>query len=315
LIEYRAFRNTDPPGLAELWRSQGGHGGLMQPMSASAFDRYVLSKPTFDREGLSLALEGQKVVGFAHAGFGPSDDRSTLSSARGVISLVLVRPDAEPAVACELLARSERYLVERGAKQIFGGGSYPLAPFYFGLYGGSEPSGVLASDERMRSLFRDCGYREVERSLVLRRELASFRPVVDRRQMQIRRQTTFETLVDPPPTTWWDAMTFEPFESTRCQLVPRAGGAPIASVDFWNMETMVGTLGAHAVGIVGLQVPSGQRRQGLAQFLLGEAFRQLHAQGTALAEVHVQEQNAAAAALFRAFGFAEVESAALYCKD
>jgi ribosomal protein S18 acetylase RimI-like enzyme len=315
VIQYRAFRNTDAPGLAEVWRSQSGHGALMQPMSMAVLERYVLAKPTFDRLGMIVAIEGDKVLGFAHAGFGPSEDQSTLSTERGVTCVVLSRPEADSSVSGEMLARCEEYLRARGAKTLYGGGSYPLSPFYYGLYGGSEFSGVMERDAKTRAVFCDHGYREVKRSLVLRRELAAFRPIVDRQLIQIRRHTTLETIVDPPTTTWWEAVTFEPFDRTRYALLPRDGGAPGASVNFWDMETMAGALGVHAVGIVGLEVTGTRRRQGLAKYMLGEAFRQLHAAGVALAEVHVAQENEAALSLFRALGFSEVDASVLYCKD
>ena len=72
----------------------------------------------------------------------------------------------------------------RGAKTLYGGGSYPLSPFYYGLYGGSELSGVLDSDPELVAVFSEAGYRAVHRSLVLHRDLVGFRPVVDRQQMQ-----------------------------------------------------------------------------------------------------------------------------------
>lgn len=313
MIVYRAFRNTDPPRLAELWRNQTRRG-LMQPMTMAALDRYVLSKPTFDREGLIVAADGERLLGFAHAGFGPSEDGSSLSRADGVVSLVMLHADADANVAGELLLRAEQYLLSRGARRLFGGGQYPLSPFYYGLYGGSEPSGVLDSDSVGQRIFADNGYAPHLRSQVLHRELGSFRPVVDRQQMQIRRQTNVEIAVDPPASSWWEAVMFEPFERTRCFIVPRDGGAPSASVQFWNMETMTATLGVQAVGIVGLEVNNPRRRQGLAKFLLGEALRQLHAHGVTLAEVHVAESNEPALNLFRSLGFNQVDGSTLYCK-
>lgn len=315
LIEYRAFRNTDLSQLAEIWRGHSTSRGLMQPMSMAVLERYVISKPTFDRQGLIVAEGEGKLFGFAHAGFGPSDDGSTVSTERGVTSLVMLRPDAEPAVAGELLARCEAYLTGRGAKTLYGGGRYPLSPFYYGLYGGSELSGVLDSDPQTKAIFGAAGYREAARSLVLNRDLAGFRPLVDRQQIQIRRTTRLEMTVDPPAKTWWDAVMFEPFERTRWALVEHEGGPPLASVYFWNLETMIGTWGVRAVGIVDLEVTSERRRRGLATNLLGEAFRQIHGQGITLAEVHVPEKNTGALAVFRRLGFAEVDASTLYCKD
>jgi ribosomal protein S18 acetylase RimI-like enzyme len=315
LTEYRAFHNTDLPQLAEIWRSQQSSRGLMQPMSVAVLDHYVLSKPTFDPLGLIVAVEEDKLVGFAHAGFGPNDDGSRLSTERGITSVVMVRPEADQAVSGELLARTEAYLRGKGAKTLYGGGSYPLSPFYYGLYGGSEPSGVLESDPRTQAIFRDAGYLEARRSLVLHRDLAGFRPLVDRQQIQIRRTTRMETVVDAPAETWWDAVMFEPFDRTRWTLLDRDGGPSLASVYSWNLETMIGAWGVHAVGIVDLQVTSDRRRRGLATNLLGEVFRQLQSQRISLAEAHVPEANAPGLAAFRNLGFTEVDASVLYCKD
>jgi ribosomal protein S18 acetylase RimI-like enzyme len=309
LIEYRPFRNTDPPQLAEIWRLQGAQRGLMQPMSMAVLERFVFAKPYFDRHGLIVAVEGSKAVGFAHAGFGPSDDQSTLSTERGVTCLVMLRPEADRAVAGELLARAEEYLRAQGARHLGGGGSFPLSPFYHALYGGSEPSGILESDAAMLAIFREAGYRELRRSIVLRRDLSQFRPDVDRQQMQIRRHNTFEIVPDPPTNTWWEACMFEPLDRTLCYLLPRDGGQPAARVYFWDMETMTGAWGVRAAGVAGLEVPAARQRQGLARFLLGEAFRHLHAQGVSLAEVHVPLENAAGLAVFASLGFEEADQA------
>jgi ribosomal protein S18 acetylase RimI-like enzyme len=81
------------------------------------------------------------------------------------------------------------------------------------------------------------------------------------------------------------------------------------------METMTGTWGVHALGIVDLQVTAQRQRQGLAKYLLGEAFRHLHNQGFALAEVHVAQENTPALALFSVLGFDQVDQSVLYRKD
>ena len=82
LIEYRAFRNTDPPQLAEIWRSQTAQRGLMQPMSIVALERYIFSKPSFDRNGLIVAVDEGKLLAFAHAGFGSTPDQARCARSR-----------------------------------------------------------------------------------------------------------------------------------------------------------------------------------------------------------------------------------------
>ena len=182
LIRYRPFLNGDAPALAEVWRSQPPMRGLVQPMSASLLEDFVFWKPYFDREGLIVATEDERVVGFAHAGFGPCEDRSSLSTELGVTSMLMTHTQADRAtISVELLGRSEQYLISRGARVLYGGGIRPLDPFYLGLYGGSELPGILASDEQKLRLFLDCGYREVDRVIVMQRELNRFRMPVDRR--------------------------------------------------------------------------------------------------------------------------------------
>ncbi len=73
--------------------------------------------------------------------------------------------------------------------------------------------------------------------------------------------------------------------------------------------------GVQAVGIADLEVPAEQQRQGLARFLLGEAFRHLHSAGfVGLAEVHVPVENEPALAVFRSLGFEQVDQAVNYEK-
>jgi ribosomal protein S18 acetylase RimI-like enzyme len=300
--------------MAEVWRSHISQRGLMQPMSVAVLERFVLSKPYFDRDGVILAVEGDKLLGFSHAGFGPSADHSRLSCAEGVVAALMVRPDADAAVAGELLARSEAYLRGRGAQVLYGGGLWPIAPFYYGLIGGSEPAGVLASDPRTQSLFESHGYEPLERSVILHRDLGQFRPVVDRQQMQIRRHTAVSTIVDPPPASWWEACIFEAFERAKVMLTSRDGGTVLASAVYWNMETMAATWGVRAIGIVDLVVGEQKKRQGHASYLLGETLRQFHQQGVSLAEARVDITNAPAFALFSKLGFTEVDRSTRYRK-
>ena len=159
-IGYRPFRNADPSALAEIWRSQPPERGLVQPMSADLFEHMVLSKPYFENQGLIVAVEGQRPVGFVHAAFGPSDDGQRLSTQLGVTCLVMVRLDYQrKGIGAELLARGEAYLRGRGAHVLYAGSIQPLNGFYLGLYGGSELPGVLDSAPRAQYLFKSQGYR------------------------------------------------------------------------------------------------------------------------------------------------------------
>ena len=58
MIRYRPFENRDPPGLAEIWRTQRPIRGRIQAVTPQLIEEHVLAKPWFDREGLIVAAKG-----------------------------------------------------------------------------------------------------------------------------------------------------------------------------------------------------------------------------------------------------------------
>lgn len=312
----RPFQNTDPPSIAEIWRSRAGQCGLKESISVDLFEQLVFGKIYFDCRGLILAFDGDRPVGFAHAGFGPNQQRSGISTESGVICMLVVRPDcAEAEVADALLRQCESYLRSRGAKVLYGGAVWPMVPFYLGLYGGSQMPGVLDSDTLARELYQSHGYQEIERTVVFRRSVSSsFHPPMDRRQMQLKRRLTVQTTSDPPPRDWWEACTIGDFDLTRFELVPRGGGPHLATVTVRALEPGRSWEFARACGLMELAVEPSHRRQGLATFLLAESFRLLVRQGVTAFEAQTELSNSASVALFRKLGLEQQEEGIVFSK-
>jgi GNAT superfamily N-acetyltransferase len=316
MLTYRTFRNADPPVLANLWQSRAGQPGLTQSVSPDLLEQLVFAKLYFDSHGLFFAMDDDRPVGFAHAGFGPKSDQSWFSTEAGVTCVMLVRPNgAEAEVAAGLLDRSEEYLRERGAKVLYGGGLQPLDPFYIGLYGGSELPGVLDSDVVARAAFTARGYEEVERTVLMRRELCGFEATVDRYQMQVRRQMVVEVINDAPTRTWWEACTFGSFDLTRFDLVPRGGGSVIATAAFRSMEPSGTASVGRAVGLIDISVNEAYRHRGLSIFLLSEAFRQFLRQGIVYVDVQARQSDPAALRILQKLGFKSLQQGGVWRKD
>ncbi len=316
MLTYRTFRNFDPPALAALWRSRAGQQGFVQPVSPDLFEQLVFAKLYFDYGGLVLAHDGGRLVGFAHAGFGPDARKNWISTETGVICVVVTDPDwPEAEVADGLLDRCEQYLRRRGAKVLYGGGLQPLCPFYIGLYGGSELPGVLDSDTVTRGAMAARGYREVERTVLFHRELDGFESQVDRRQMQIRRQMQVEVTADAPTRSRWEAFNVGEFDLTRFDLVARGRDEAVATALFRSMEPSVTTGVGHAAGLIELSVAENQRRHGLATFLLSEAFRQLLRQGIMSVEAQTGEANAIALGVFQKLGLQRTGQGGVWRKE
>ncbi len=319
MICYRTFRNTDPPLLAELWCSHPPQRALVQPMTMGLLEQRVLGKPFFDREGLIVAVEGSRLVGFAHAAFGSTPDGSAVSTETGSTCMLMVGPHADRRqVAEELLRRSEAYLRSHGTRVFLGGCVYPANPFYLGLYGDSQSPGLLESDAGTISLFCSAGYEITQRRLVLERPLSGFRPVLDRLQMQVRRQYHIEADFDPPVATWWEACTIGQTERFVRRLVSRRTRHTVGSLTFWDMERLSTSRGVHSVGLTDLEIQEDERGQGLGTFLVGEALRRLHTESPRrvdLAVVQVTDDNQAALALFQKLGFNQVDRSLVLRKN
>lgn len=316
MYHFRPFRNSDPPRLAEIWRNQPPQRGVMQPVSAGLLEQFVFSKPYFDPEGLIVATHDGAPIGFVHAGFGPNDDETALSTDLGTTHLLMLRGDhRHAALADELLAWAEGYLRDRGARVLYAGGIRPLNGFYLGLYGGSELPGVLATDPVLGDMCLRNDYREIDRVVVLQRELSRFRQPISRTQRQLRRETTCHENYCPPAKTWWEACTTGAFERLRFTLEPNVGGEPSASVWFWDIEPLSTGWGVPTAGMYDLHVPSPLRRQGVATHLLVEAFARLSSRGIVLVEAQTMQTNAPAIALYQSLGFEKVDEGVVYRKE
>jgi len=197
---------------------------------------------------------------------------------------------------------------------IYGGAVQPLIPFYSGLYGGGRPPGVLEADALALEIYRSHGYEEIGRTLIFCRDLEAFRPLVDRQQMQFRRQMSLEVKVDPPSQNWWEACTTGDFDLTRFEIVPRGSNVPLAMAVVRSLDPGSALSLPPTAGVLDLQVAPSHRRQGLATFVLGETFRQLAREGIATVEIQVREDDQAALGLCRKLGMQQINQGDIFRK-
>ena len=316
LITFRPFLNTDPPRIVEIWNSQQRFRGRAATLSVDKLEELVLSKPYFDRLGFMVAVEAGRPIGFVHAAFGPNADLSSVSRENGVICRVLAEPrENQQELRRELLEIGEAYLRERGSKTIYAGGFAPNDPFYLGLYGGSRLPGILCDDRSTIDLYSAAGYQNIQRQIIMQCQLASFRPRVDRQQMMIRRKYQISATFDPQARNWWEACTLGYTDRTKFELFGRDDGQSYGEVTFWDMVPLSHGWGGNATGIFDLHIAHGQRRSGLATFLICEAIRQLLKHAVTLAEVQTSIDDRPTIDLFQKLGFGKVDEGRVLVKQ
>lgn len=312
-MNFRSFRNTDPPALIEIWNEAGLGRGAFPLRSPVLFEYCVFSKPYFDPAGLIVAEEDGRVVGFAHAGFGPNAAETDLSFDTGVICAVLVRPShRRQRVGTQLVERAESYLRQRGATEILAGGVPPYNPFYFGLYGGANLPGFLLSDPAADPFFRKLGFVPWRVKHVFERRLEDYQNVIDPRFVALRRRYDVQLVPQPDIPSWWREAVLGSFEPFEFRLADRLNGIPAARVTGWEMTAGLTPSGHGSIGILDVFVRPEVRRQGLARFLLNQMFRYIQEQFFRLVEVHIPDGDEPALKLFQSLGFQHVDTGRSY---
>ena len=315
MVEYRSFRNGDPPQLVKLWHQCQLGRGAAKGFTPDGFEFVNFSQPYFDRDGLILAIDGDRCVGMVHAGFGPDETKSRLSYDQGIICAVMVHPQyRRQGIGRELLQRAEAYLTEKGAQQIQAGQSRGLDPFYFGLYGGARPSGFLVTDYAADPFLKNTGYQPSERIGVYQRDIQQTSDPVHFKLISIRRSTELTITDQPLQPTWWWFARFGRVDSLRFNLTPKRGGVPIASVTVVGLDAYVATWNARCIGLVDIDVREEERGKGYARALLVEVARHMRQELVTLAEIHCPESNEYATRAITGAGFARVDTGIVYRK-
>lgn len=316
MIEYRSFRNTDPPALVDLWNDSITGRGACYLRGNILLEYFLFAKPYFDPHGLILATADNHAVGFVHAGFGPTPDYAALDHRAGVICMLGVAPaHRRQGIGAELLRRGEAYLRQQGAVELFAGPLAPLNPFTFGLYGGSESAGFLDSDPLARPFLERHGYCAHKSAVVMQRSLDAPINVVDARFADHRLR--YDLYAGPlRSTSWYHECVLGPaVELHEYRLQDKKTNALAARMTLWEMETFSQRWNEHAVGMADFEVAPELRRQGVGKYFLLQVLRHLHEQFFTLLEVHVSDADELGGNLLRLFGFRQVDRGSSFKRE
>lgn len=320
MTRLRPFRNSDPPALARLWNLAVPDTSTAHPLHVHELDSHAWGRPIFEADGLIVAERDGQAVGFVHAGFGPEIPVSStrpfeVSREIGTIAMLIIAPELHDSdLGAELIAAAEAYLQSRGARVLYAGGLAPLNPFYWGIYGGSEGSGILSGHSAFHHAVAASGYRPVSTTVLLRADLAEPEPR-DPRTPVIRRMTQLEFLEDMIPSHWWQNLAIGDFPMTAARLSSRADGAEVARACTWEMRWFGRDSNRAHVGLLDVSVDAAHRRKGYGRFLVGEILRRARANLFDGIDVQTSAENQPALALYASLGFSPVDQSTLYRKD
>jgi ribosomal protein S18 acetylase RimI-like enzyme len=316
VTHFRPFRNDDPPALVDLWNRGLPDHGVVRPLSVHEFDTLVMGKLGFEHAGLVVAERQHQVLGFAHAGFGPVEPcgpSHRLDPALGTVSMMVLAPGLDDVeLEIGLFVTAERYLRERGATVLYAGGQYPVNPFYWGIYGGSECAGVLGAHTAFRRAAERAGYQPSGTTVLLEADLNRAEPR-DARAPVLRRQVRLDVLEDALPAGWWQALAIGLFRPTQLSLVDRTDERVVAHATTWDIASGFGVGdGRPRMGMIDVEVDPASRRKGFGRLLVSEVFRYAREQFAEVVAVQTAETNTAAVGLYKTLGFEPVDTAVHY---
>lgn len=315
----RRFRNTDPPALADVWNEAHTARGSYPLRTPALLEKWVFSKPYFDHDGLIVAVdeESGRVQGYGLAGFAPTEDLSALAHDEGVICSVAVRPgDRRKGIGRELVTGLERYLTERGVKRLRAGPVWPQCPFGFGLYGGTNCPGFLASDPDADPFFRAMGYTSASTTQVFHKRLDQPLTIADARFGLLRRRYETQVLRAAAVNSWWHDCVWGQLEPVEFRMLDKlASNIPCARAVVWELEGYGWRWGSPSAGILDIQVRADLRRQGLAKLLIAQILRFLQDQFFGICEIQAPSTRPDVVALCKAATMEQVDVGTTYVKD
>jgi len=314
VIQYRSFRNNDPPALTHLWNETFTGRAAAYLRQTAILEYFHLAKPYFDPAGLIVAEENNGLLGMVQAGFGPDESEHTLDYRRGIICLLGVHPmQRGRGIGKRLLERAEEYLRLRGALEIHAGPMAPLNPFTFGLYGGSQSPGFLESDGDLGPFLQKHGYERTATVQVYQRPLdKSLLTFVDTRLPMLRRRFELRTLTRRGSSTWFQECVRGPIDVIEVRLEEKGTGQLGGRLLVWEMDTFSVRWNEHAVGILDVDIREDLRRQGLGKLMLNQVLRFYHDQYFTLAEAQARNDNEAGIAMLKGLGFYTVDQGHQY---
>ncbi|MGL4549541.1 MAG: GNAT family N-acetyltransferase [Gemmataceae bacterium] len=314
MIEFRPFRNPDPPALVELWNASLAGPRTVPLKTATLLEYFTLAKVYFDRRGLILATAAGKPVGFVHAGFASAPGGKELDRAAGVVCALGVLPSyRRQGIGSRLLTNAEDYLRGQGATSVTFGSQAPANPFLFGLHGGCTSAGVLSGDETSATLAVRHGYASGRRVGLFQRSLTRLTSPADARFAALRGQ--YDIIAGAIRRAgWWRECVLGPVEAVEYRLQDKRTGAVGARTVLWDMDTFCMHWGESCVGLIEMTVDAGLRRRGLGKYLLTNVLRHLRERSFHQFEAWADLDDGPSVGLLEGLEFTQVDTGTAYVK-
>ncbi|MFN7875226.1 MAG: hypothetical protein ACK5PB_07915 [Pirellula sp.] len=343
----RSYLNTDTPALSKIWAlhcqsfhpnptTQPAHnhpGNSLYPppqrdshcrdlqlrsleCKPAVWDACIFSKPYFNADELLLAIdENGESLGFIHFGVVPVRTNQERSSI-GCIHRLCVNPSPiEADIASDLIKQALEGLRAQGAKACQSLGCGEDSTFYLGIAEGDNSMGILGQDQRSQDWFHRAGFAPVCPTECWELELASFRPPMDRMQIQVRRNCTIGRMLEEDYDDWLESTILGHCEQLRFHLMVKSPPALAGILSCWFPDPEVADVDGGIVRIKLPEIPMSEIDQERFVYLLSESLRQLQQDRKRIVRVVASAQKQQTITLLQRLGFRSMMNGLIFEKQ
>lgn len=249
MANIRPFRNSDLPGLFDVWMRHWETAGQIPPVSVSILERAVLSRTFFDPASLLVAEADGEVVAWCHQFSDDwqspppelleSDSPAAIAEVPEVdavptslVAAICFAGEAGLAMCDSLLIETMQRAADAGVKRICVGPVRDARNGYGGLPPIGHGLGVPVTDARVASLLSRHGFHVARSLLRLIVNTSTYRPPVNREFLQLRRSTRIDRL-PMLPLNHRTAVAMSHFDMERNVLVDHQTNEQLAAMDLW----------------------------------------------------------------------------------
>jgi len=169
--------------------------------------------------------------------------------------------------------------------------------------------GVLADQAPILEVFLSAGYQQLDRTLILHRDLQQGAIPIDRSQHLLKRSYDIDAAINPPDSSWWEAATLGPFARMQFDLLSRDTDSVCGQLFVWDMYPLAHSWNITSAGLVDMNIEPAHLNLDTTRFFIAEVSRYLCRRSISLLEVQHSQGDERATTIFADLGFQQVDEA------
>ncbi len=293
-FEIETYDRKHLEGMTALYNTETDFEPHIAPLNPERFVDLVEKKSYFDPEGLFVAIEDNKVVGWVHACVAPGSEGHHDPANPIPRIKMLMFPFNRPKIGAALVSEATAWLKKSGQSMFLAMHAQVGYPFYRGLWCGGEPMCPVTLPH-LHMIFETRGYKTTQESIFLTIEMDK-PPEEAKADLKLEFVESVAGMAHEPMGESWIG-----FEPMRTQAV--MDGDTVGSISWVIIPYVADRLGAPCMNVWGMGVQEEHRRKGIGTALVSQAMAKSYALGARSASVGTQLWNAPAHATYVKIGF------------